>query len=172
VNLPTRRIVVMGVAGCGKTTVGRLLADALGWAFVEGDDLHPAANVDKMAAGRPLDDGDRWPWLDRIARRIEIACANRAGLVLACSALRRSYRDSLRTADPRLSVVHLTGAPDLLAERLKTRQGHFMPVSLLRSQLATLEAPTADEQVLTLDISGDAASLAAQAAAWIRDGQS
>lgn len=139
-------IVVMGVSGTGKTTVGRALADELGLPFVEGDDLHPAANHAKMSAGIPLTDDDRAPWLDAVAAALH------EPVVVACSALKRRYRDRLREDAPDLRIVHLHGEPTLLAARMEGREGHFMPTSLLRSQLDTLEAPAADEDAIGADV--------------------
>jgi carbohydrate kinase (thermoresistant glucokinase family) len=138
----------MGVSGAGKTVVGRRLADALGVAFLEGDELHSAHNVQKMAQGIPLTDDDRRGWLDAIAARI----ANARQLVVACSALKRAYRDILRSVDPALRFVHLTGDPVLIAQRLSQRVGHYMPATLLGSQLATLEAPAPEEHAWTFDV--------------------
>lgn len=143
----SRPVVVMGVSGSGKSTVGAALADALGVRFVDGDSLHPAANVAKMAAGIPLDDSDRVPWLDAVA-----AVLAAGPVVVACSALRRVYRDRLRAAAPALELVFLDGSRELLASRMARRPGHFMPTTLLESQLATLERPGADEHPLTADI--------------------
>jgi gluconokinase len=142
----SRPIVVMGVSGTGKSTIGRGLAETLGLPFVEGDDLHPDANVAKMAAGIPLSDADRAPWLDRVAARLD------EPVVVTCSALKRSYRDRLRLAAPDLVLVYLHGTPELLAERMTQRDGHFMPTSLLDSQLATLEEPAVDEDVIPVDV--------------------
>jgi gluconokinase len=140
----------MGVAGSGKSTLGRLLAGELGWDFCEGDDLHPPANVAKMAAGHPLTDEDRWPWLARVRAWIdEHAAAGRPG-VITCSALKRAYRDALRAPD--VVFVHLNGTRDILTERITARGGHFMPVTLLDSQLADLEPPTPDERAISVDI--------------------
>ena len=143
----------MGVAGVGKTHVGSLLAAALGVPFLEGDQLHPPANVRKMAHGIPLTDADRLPWLNTIAARIAAARRAGTGIVVSCSALKRAYRDLLRAADPALQFVHLTGDRELIARRLATRVGHFMPASLLDSQLATLEMPGPDEHAWTFDVS-------------------
>jgi gluconokinase len=144
-------VVVMGVAGCGKTSVGERLAAALGAPFVEGDALHPAANVARMAAGVPLDDADRRPWLDAIAARI--AAEPGPTLVVSCSALKRAYRDRLRQGAGRpLVFVYLHGTPALLAERIGARTGHFMPPSLLASQLATLEDPSGEPGVVRVEI--------------------
>ncbi len=145
-------VVVMGVSGCGKSTVGAQLADALGVRYLEGDDLHPPHNVARMAAGIALTDADRQGWLALIAREIECARLERRGLVVACSALKRAYRDLLRQAAADLCLVHLRGADDLLRERATQRRGHYMPASLLASQLATLEPPHADEHALCFDV--------------------
>lgn len=142
----------MGVAGAGKSTVGTLLANALGVSYLEGDDLHPAENVRRMAQGIPLTDADRRGWLVAIAERITQARGNGTSLVLACSALKRAYRDLLRDADPDLQLVFLTGDPPLLARRLSQRGGHFFPPSLLETQLATLEIPAPEERAWTFDV--------------------
>lgn len=144
----TQRIVIMGVSGCGKSTVGAALSTALGIAYRDGDDLHPPANVEKMRTGQPLTDDDRWPWLDRVAAVLHDA----APVIAGCSALRRAYRDRLRAgAGGPVTFVHLTGSRALIASRMQARSGHYMPPSLLDSQFATLEAPGADE-ALTIDI--------------------
>lgn len=143
-------VVVMGVSGSGKSTVGRLLAERLGVAFAEGDDFHPPANVAKMAAGHPLTDADRWPWLRTLAAWITEHSAH--GGVVTCSALRHSYRDLLRSAADNAWFLHLAGDRDVIATRLATRSAHFMPPALLDSQLATLEPLDADEPGLTVDI--------------------
>jgi carbohydrate kinase (thermoresistant glucokinase family) len=161
----SRPVVVMGVSGSGKTTVGAALADALGLRFVDGDALHPVANVAKMAAGIPLDDDDRAPWLDAIG-----AVLAGGPVVVACSALKRAYRDRLRAAAPRLELVFLDGDRELLASRMVARPGHFMPASLLDSQLATLEPPTADEQALTVDVSAPVVEIVASLAERMTDG--
>jgi gluconokinase len=149
-RVPKPVLVVMGVSGSGKSTLASLLAQRLGWPLQEGDVLHPRANVDKMAAGHPLDDNDRWPWLRLIAAWIdERAAAGEPGIV-TCSALKRAYRDMLRRDFVRFA--HLTGDRRVLAQRLQHRDGHFMPPSLLDSQLATLEAPGADENAIAIDI--------------------
>ncbi|GAA3158813.1 gluconokinase [Blastococcus jejuensis] len=138
-------IVVMGVSGTGKSTVADGLVDRLGWEFVEGDDLHPPANVAKMRSGSPLDDEDRWPWLRRLAGWIgEREQAGRSA-VITCSALKRSYRDLLRDGHPSVWFAHVTADAALLRERLAHRSGHYMPASLLDSQLATLEPLQDDE---------------------------
>jgi len=146
------RWVVMGVSGCGKSTVGRALADAHGAPYVEGDDFHPPANVTKMSAGQPLDDGDRADWLRALQQQIRTARTQGASLVVSCSALKRRYRDLLREGDPALRFAHLDGPRDLIAERLSARRDHYMPPLLLDSQLATLEPLGQDEQGIELDI--------------------
>ncbi|MBY4633044.1 gluconokinase [Rhizobium croatiense] len=146
-------VVVMGVSGCGKSSVGAGIAARNGVRFVEGDQLHPAANVEKMAQGIPLTDADRLPWLDRIGDEIKTAQKRPQGLVISCSALKRSYRDRLRqAAGGRLAFVFLEGSRDLLLSRMQARQGHFMPASLLDSQLQTLEPPTGEAGVVTVAI--------------------
>lgn len=136
-----RIVVVMGVAGAGKTTVGSRLAAELGWSFQEGDAFHPEENVRKMRAGGPLDDADRHPWLDRLRALIEGFLARGERAVLACSALRASYRRHLAQGLPGVRFVYLAGDPELLAARLARREGHFMKAGMLASQLATLEEP-------------------------------
>jgi gluconokinase len=151
----------MGVSGSGKSTVGTALAQRLGWAFVDGDHLHPAANVERMAAGTPLTDADRAPWLDAVADVITQHLAAREPVVVACSALKRAYRDRLqRAGDVRLA--YLAGTREVLAARLSARHGHFMPPSLLDSQLRDLEPPAPDEHVVTVDIEAGVAEQAEQ----------
>jgi gluconokinase len=135
----TTSIVVMGVSGSGKTSAAEELTRQLGWEYIEGDDLHPQANVAKMAGGIPLDDEDRWPWLQRIAEVIGGHEAAGTSVIVTCSALKRSYRDLLREGHPSVWFAHVQASPEVLAERLANRQGHYMPPSLLDSQLATLE---------------------------------
>lgn len=147
-----RRWVVMGVCGCGKSTVGRGLADALGCEYVEGDEFHPPANVAKMSAGQPLDDDDRIDWLRALREQIRTARANGSALVLSCSALKRRYRDLLREADPALRFAHLHGPRQLIAARLSARKDHYMPPLLLDSQLAALEPLGQGEAGIYLDI--------------------
>jgi gluconokinase len=141
----------MGVCGSGKTLIGRAFADALGVQFVEGDEYHPPANVEKMSRGQPLTDEDRAGWLDALAARI---AASRRPIVLTCSALKRAYRDRLRQAGD-IQFIYLRGSRQLIASRLADRKDHFMPASLLDSQLATLEEPAADEGAWVVDIDQD-----------------
>lgn len=145
----TRAVVVMGVSGCGKTTLGAALAACLGWRFVEGDTLHPPANVAKMRAGIALGDEDRRPQLEGVAQ--VLAEAQGAGIVVSCSALRRSYRELIRTRAGNVAFVLPVLDRDRLLERLARRQDHFMPPSLLESQLATLELPEPEERVILID---------------------
>ena len=158
-------IVVMGVSGSGKTVVGAALAEVIGGHFIEGDQYHPPANINRMASGLPLRDEDRWSWLDAIA--VEIADADRQGgvLVVACSALKRIYRDRLRRASGRIRFVYLDIGRDEAAARVAARKGHFMPASLIDSQFAALEPPSPDEGALKLDATCDPADLAALVAA-------
>ncbi|GAA4926306.1 gluconokinase [Streptomyces coeruleoprunus] len=156
-------VVVMGVAGTGKTTVGPLVADRLGVPYAEGDDFHPAANIAKMSAGVPLDDEDRWPWLDAIGRWAR-GRAGRGGVV-SSSALKRSYRDRLRAAAPGVVFLHLTGDRALIEERMAARRGHFMPTALLDSQFATLQPLAADEAGVAVDVSGSPEDIAGRAVA-------
>jgi gluconokinase len=164
-------IVVMGVSGAGKTTIGQALADRLGWAFQDADDLHPRANILKMAAGHPLNDEDRVPWL--AALRDWIASHLRSGqpAVLAASLLRRAYRDQVIAADPRVALVDMTGAPDLLRDRMNHRQGHFMAPHMLDSQLASLEAPAPDEHPIEIDVSGAPADTVARIVGTLGEGE-
>ncbi len=144
-------LVLIGVSGSGKTTVGLQLAQRLGWSFKEGDELHPAANVAKMRGGEALTDADRAPWLAAVAGWIDAWLRAGECGVITCSALKQSYRRYLIDGRPRVAFVFLHGREAVLAERLARRRGHFMPASLLASQLATLEAPTPDEPVITVD---------------------
>ena len=151
----------MGVSGTGKTAIGVRLAARLGLPFLDADDLHSPANLAKMRAGTPLTDADRGPWLEAVAAEVAGAISADRGIVVACSALKRAYRDLLRAAAPTLRVVHLTGSTSLVRRRLEARTGHFMPPSLLDSQLETLEPPAADEHPLVLDIGTPPDELAA-----------
>lgn len=157
------RVVVMGVSGCGKSTVGRALAARMGVNFVEGDALHSEQNVAKMAAGMPLNDADRHGWLQAVAEQISNPTAEASGVVASCSALKRSYRDLLRAGAPDLRFVFLHGEPSLLAARMAARSGHYMPTSLLQSQLDTLEPPGDDEAPIALDIAEPAETLVERA---------
>lgn len=161
----TPRVVVMGVSGSGKSTVGVLLATRLGVPFRDADDLHPVANVEKMSRGIPLTDEDRAPWLDAVGAQLAAAPV---GMVMACSALRQSYRDVVRAAAPDTVFAHLHGTQELLAERIGARRDHFMPPTLLESQLATLEAPDDDEGV-TVAIAADPDHIAQEIAAKLGD---
>ncbi|WP_228461605.1 gluconokinase [Paracoccus liaowanqingii] len=162
----TLRVVIMGVSGTGKTSVGQALSARLGIPYLDGDDLHPAANVARMAAGIPLTDADRWPWLDRVAAMLD----SRAPVIIGCSALRRAYRDRLRAgAGGPLRFLHLTGPRAVIAARMAGRAGHYMPPALLDSQLATLEVPSADEAI-PLDITQPLETLVEAAAAALRKG--
>ena len=145
-------IVVMGVSGSGKSTVGAALAQRLLVPFADADDLHPPANVAKMTAGQPLDDDDRYPWLEVIG---EWLADHPDGAVMSASALKRKYRDQLRRHCPAVEFVHLTGSPELIAARQATRPGHFMPTSLMASQFATLEPLQPDERGVTIDVDQD-----------------
>lgn len=142
----------MGVSGSGKSTIAEALAKRLCWRFEDGDAFHPAANVAKMAAGHPLTDEDRWPWLNAIADEIERVCAAGGHLIVACSALKRTYRDVLRRGRNDVRFVFLKGAQELIAARLARRKDHFMPQALLASQFKTLEPPSGDERAVTVSI--------------------
>lgn len=146
-------VVVMGVSGSGKTTIGTLVAHELGVEFIDGDSLHPLENVQKMAAGTPLDDDDRWPWLEIVGRTLHEHGERREGLVVACSALKRVYRERIRSQAPSALFLHLDGTVEVLTRRIEGRSGHFMPAALLESQIETLE-PLAQEEggyVLNID---------------------
>jgi carbohydrate kinase (thermoresistant glucokinase family) len=145
-------LVLMGVSGSGKTTVAAILAERLGWAFEEGDALHPPANVEKMRAGHPLDDADRAPWLARVAEWVAGRLDAGACGVITCSALKRRYREAIARGRGGVLFVYLSGPRDEIADRLAARQGHFMPASLLASQMATLEEPGPDEPAIRIDV--------------------
>lgn len=145
-------LVIMGVSGCGKTTIAEGLRNELGWPFQEGDDLHPSANVQKMAAGIPLNDEDRWPWLERCHEWLAECEKSGSGAILTCSALKRSYRDVLRRDGLNPVFIYLHVDETVLIKRLQTRKGHYMPASLLPSQLQTLEPPTDDEHAMTISV--------------------
>lgn len=162
-------VIVMGVAGTGKTTVGALMAEALGVPYAEADSFHPPANVAKMTAGTPLDDADREPWLDAVggwARERE-----GAGGVVSCSALKRSYRDRLRSVSPRVFFLHLTGDRALIARRMELRRDHFMPPSLLESQFATLEPLQPDERGAAVSVRVGPDTVTERALAALRGGR-
>jgi gluconokinase len=146
-------IVVMGVSGSGKSTVGAALAQRLRVPFADADDFHPAANIAKMTAGHPLDDNDRFPWLEAIGEWLAERC--RDGGVMSCSALKRTYRDQLRRHCPEVTFLHLAGSPEVIGRRQASRPGHFMPASLLASQFETLEPLAADERGVTIDVDQD-----------------
>jgi len=145
-------LVVMGVSGSGKSTIGEKLAQRLGWSYEDGDKFHPLSNVAKMSAGQPLTDQDRWPWLQAIADEIDRVCEARGHAVIACSALKRAYRDILVHGRPEVRIIYLQGTQDLIADRLALRKGHFMPPGLLASQFKTLEPPDASENPVTVSI--------------------
>ena len=155
-------VVVMGVSGSGKTTVSALLAAGLGCQFQEGDDLHPAANVEKMKSGTPLTNADRLPWLHKIAEEIDGWRARDESGVLTCSALKRSYRDIIIDGRSDVALVYLKGSYDLIHRRMAARHGHFMPVALLDSQFATLQEPTPDEHPITVDVGNRPAEIASE----------
>ena len=147
-------LIVMGVSGSGKSTIGETLAARLGWPFEDGDRFHPAANVAKMSAGHPLTDEDRWPWLQAIADEIDRICRDGERAVIACSALKRAYREVLVHGRDDVRIVFLDGTQDLIGARLAARKGHFMPPGLLDSQFKTLETPGGDEKPITVSIDG------------------
>ncbi len=152
-------VVLMGVSGSGKTTIGKELAALLGWAFVEGDDFHPAANVEKMAAGTALDDADRRPWLRALRGRLAEACGRGEPVVLACSALKQGHRDQLEQGCPgRVRFVYLTASEELIRQRLEAREGHFMDPALIHSQFETLEPPA---DAVRVDVAPAPAAVAA-----------
>ena len=148
-----KAIVVMGVCGCGKSTVGIELAKRLGMPFIDADDLHPAANIAKMSQSVPLNDDDRWPWLDIVGQKLASKASESGGAVAACSALRQAYRDRItEAAGQPVLFVHLAGSYELISERLNARGGHFMPPALLKSQFETLETPNENELAVEVSI--------------------
>jgi len=162
-------IIVMGVSGAGKSSIGERLAAKLGCGFVEGDRLHPASNVEKMAKGIPLTDEDRWPWLDLVGAELAAYLRRGESLVLSCSALKRTYRDRLRAAaGDGLRFVFLKGSRELLEVRMGERTGHFMPLSLLQTQLATLESPEGEPGVVTVDIDATLDEIVDRASAGLK----
>jgi gluconokinase len=160
-------VVVMGVAGVGKTTVATRLADHLGWVLAEADDFHPPGNVDKMAGGVPLDDDDRWPWLRAVRDWMSRQAAAGHDTVVSCSALRRAYRDVLREADGRVRFAHLSGDRRLVSDRMARRRGHFMPPDLVASQYRTLEPLEPDEDGLTVAADAPPGEIVRQVASWL-----
>jgi gluconokinase len=163
-NRTLHAIIVMGVSGSGKSSVGEKIAEALHLPFVEGDALHPASNVEKMSKGIPLTDEDRMPWLDRIGEAMKASLAKGEGTIVSCSALKHIYRERLRAAaGGNLYFVYLEGSKELLTDRMGHRKGHFMPTSLLESQLETLEVPTGEQGVVTVDIDDTIEGIAAEA---------
>lgn len=156
-------VVVMGVSGSGKTTLGEGIAERLHWRFQEGDELHPRANIDKMSRGEPLTDEDRWPWLDAIGEWLDERARAGESAVVTCSALRRPYRDRLRSGRAGVRFCHVDVSEELLRERLEHRQGHYMPASLLPSQLATLEPLADDEPGAVVSADGDPDEVLAEA---------
>ena len=150
-------VIVAGVSGSGKTTMGAMLADRLGWPFADADDFHPAANIEKMRAGIPLTDADRWPWLQALAAWMDERIARGEPTVIACSALKRSYRDLLLDGRPEARMIFLAVDREVLARRLATRHGHFFPEQLLGTQMNALEPPEPDERVISvLEVGGPA----------------
>ncbi|MET0904876.1 MAG: gluconokinase [Tardiphaga sp.] len=148
-------LIVMGVSSSGKSSIGKALAEKIGWRFADGDDFHPPANVEKQRAGQALTDADRWPWLQSIADEIDRFTAEGGKIVIACSALKRAYRDLLLHGRQDVRIVYLHGSRELIAERMAARKNHFMPTSLLDSQFKTLEVPGPDERPITVSIDDD-----------------
>lgn len=151
-TLTPKALVVMGVSSSGKSTIAKALAERLGWRFADGDDFHPKANVEKQRQGQPLTDDDRWPWLQSIADEIDRATASGEKIVIACSALKRAYRDLLLHGRDDIRIVYLNGSRELIAKRMAARKNHFMPPTLLDSQFRTLEVPGPDERPITVSI--------------------
>ncbi len=155
-----RLMVLMGVAGSGKSTVGAALEPLLGATYIDGDDLHPASNIAKMSAGEPLTDDDRWPWLDAVG---ETLGRSEGRTIIGCSALKRVYRERItQAAGEPITFIHLSGSREVIAARMGSREGHFMPTSLLDSQFATLEIPGADENAISVDIDQPVDALATE----------
>jgi gluconokinase len=163
----TKVIVVMGVSGSGKTVVGRILAERLGWEFRDADAFHPPANVTRMSKGIPLTDAERWPWLDALAALIDGAIEQEGGLVLACSALARRYRERMGLGRAGARLAFLDGPPTLIRARIEARRDHFMPATLLDSQLAALERPSPDERPVVVGIDAEPAEVAARIVAGL-----
>ena len=163
-----RPLVIMGVSGSGKSTIGVLLGQRLGVHFIDGDDLHPAQNKEKMGAGIPLEDEDRWPWLEAIGRTLGSGHRDGNGVIVACSALKRRYRDLLREYAPEVVFVHLEGSAETLGARMARRNHEFMPVTLLASQLEALEPLESDEAHVLLDVRKPPAELVEDAVSALR----
>jgi gluconokinase len=161
-------LIVMGVSGSGKSTIAENLAERLGWRYEDGDKFHPTSNVAKMSAGHPLTDEDRWPWLQAIADEIDRACKAGEHVVIACSALKHSYRDVLVHGRTDVGVVYLRGTQELIAGRLAQRKGHFMPPGLLASQFKTLEPPDTDENPMTVPIDASVEEIVDDIASQLR----
>ena len=159
-------VILMGVSGTGKTTVGALLAKAIGCSFCDADQLHEAINIDKMARGEPLSDGDRWPWLGRVRARMVNALSRGESLVVACSALRQTYRRLLVSDDSAIRFVYLRGTTELISQRLRSREGHFMKEGMLESQLAALEEPAPNE-AFVVDIAAQPAEIVRLICDWL-----
>ncbi|NOY00139.1 MAG: gluconokinase [Verrucomicrobia bacterium] len=157
---PWDPVYLMGVSGCGKSVIGTALADKLGGTFIDGDDLHPPANKEKMSAGVALDDEDRYPWFELI--RQNVLASEKRPVVVACSALKRSYRDILRAGQDRTSFVYLEGSFDLIMGRIQQRDHEYMPPDLLRSQFDTLEIPSESERVITINIQPEVSEIVTQ----------
>lgn len=163
---PRRLVIVMGVSGCGKSTIAKGLAAAIGGRFFDGDHFHPQSNIDKMSRGEALNDDDRWPWLTLVGRELARGPGDVVG---ACSALKRTYRQHIaREAGAAVRFVHLSGTKQLIADRMAARDGHFMPLSLLDSQFAALEPPEGEPGAVTVDISPDTDAVIAAAARLLR----
>ena len=164
-------LIVAGVSGSGKTTVGAMLAGRLGWRFADADDFHPAANIEKMRAGIPLTDADRWPWLQALAAWMDERIAQGKSAVITCSALKRTYRDLLLGGRPQAQMIFLDVDPEELARRLAARHGHFFPEKLLGTQLDALDPPQPDEHVISVADAGDPADTVASIIAVLWPGE-
>jgi gluconokinase len=160
-------VIVFGVSGAGKTTIGKLLAEDLGWRFYEADDFHPRTNIDKIRSGRALTDEDRWPWLERLREQITRSLHAQENAVLACSALKRAYRELLRVNDD-VKFVFLRGDYALIGQQLRRRRGHFMNPALLKSQFADLEEPLPSEGAITIELGGSPQELVKEIKAKLR----
>ena len=167
-TVPPLVVVLMGVSGCGKSTVGKGLSQALGWPFRDADSFHPPANIEKMSRGVPLQDADRWPWLSAIAEWIDARCAAGASGIVSCSALKRAYREHIIAGRPGVRLVYLKGDMALIASRLAARKGHFMPPALLQSQFEALEEPLPGEHPLVVNIAAPPDAIVAEIIAGLR----